>query len=76
MVTPAISRAVRAITTVLAGLLSAGVAVAEEPAGFVVNHYEVTGDNPLSAQATAAIVEPFKGVKRSEERRGGKECVP
>ena len=39
------------------------LAVAEEPAGFAVNTYEVSGENPLSAQATAAILEPYKGVK-------------
>ncbi len=63
MASPVILRAARAIAGVFAGLLLAGLAVAEEPAGFAVNTYQVTGDNPLSAQATAAALEPFKGVK-------------
>ena len=63
MVTPAKSGAARALAGVFAACAMVGVAVAEEPAGFAVNHYEVSGDNPLPAAATDAILEPFKGVK-------------
>ena len=63
MASPNTFRATRALAGVLAGLFVAGVAVAAEPAGFAVNTYEVSGDNPLSVAATAAILQPFKGVK-------------
>ena len=56
-------RAGRVLAGALASLLLAMPAMADDAPGFTVTHYEVSGNNPLSADATAAILEPFKGQK-------------
>jgi hemolysin activation/secretion protein len=45
------------------GLVLSDAAQAQSPGGFAVNHYTVTGDNPLDAEATARILDPLKGIK-------------